>query len=124
MKNKQIFYQGCNPANCFVSTAILTMGFQNFVIYTCLDFLSELPMTALIICFLFLTPFTFLLVYCFIFWITRALFVPPKPNELDKKTSIFLWIVLGAIFSLAEYSSGCSKFMFGATKEFCIIRIE
>src|SRR6187200_1976398 len=50
--------------------------------------------------------------------------VPPKPNELDKNTIISFSIVLFAIFNFAESSSGFSKFMLGATNEFCIINTE
>ena len=50
--------------------------------------------------------------------------VPPNPKELDKNTTISFSIATFAIFNLAESSSGFSKFILGATKEFCIISIE
>src|SRR5688572_22334762 len=54
----------------------------------------------------------------------RLEFVPPKPNEFDKNTSIFLFVAFVMIFRLAECSSGVSKLIFGAMKEFSIIGME
>ena len=45
-------------------------------------------------------------------------FVPPKPKELERKTSMFLSTVIGVMFRFAESSSGVSKLVFGATKEY------
>ena len=50
--------------------------------------------------------------------------VPPNPNEFDKNTTISFSTVFFAIFNLAESSSGFSKFILGATNEFCIIKTE
>ena len=51
-------------------------------------------------------------------------FVPPNPKEFDKNTSMFLLIVLSAIFNLAESSSGFSKLIFGAMNPSRIMIIE
>jgi hypothetical protein len=54
----------------------------------------------------------------------RVEFVPPKPKELDRNTSIFFSVAFVTIFNLAESSSGVSKLIFGATNEFCIMSKE
>src|ERR1700749_5086456 len=54
----------------------------------------------------------------------REELVPPNPKEFDRKVSISFMTVLVAMLSLAEYSSGFSKLMFGAINEFCIISME
>ena len=51
-------------------------------------------------------------------------FVPPNPKELDKNTSIFLFVVLAMIFNFDESSSGVSKLIFGAMNDCSIISIE
>ena len=51
-------------------------------------------------------------------------FVPPKPNELLKKVSKCLVMVLLGMSKRAEFSSGFSKLMFPAIKSFFIINIE
>ncbi len=56
------------------------------------------------------------------FFITMALFVPPKPKELDKITFKSPRMVSGMIFSSREYSSGFSKLRLGAIKPSRIIR--
>jgi hypothetical protein len=50
--------------------------------------------------------------------------VPPNPNELDRKELISFLVVFEAIFSFEVNSSGSSKLILGATKEFSIIKIE
>src|ERR1700754_5105502 len=54
----------------------------------------------------------------------REELVPPNPKELDKNIFISFSTVSVARFNLAEYSSGFSKLILGATKEFSIISIE
>ena len=58
------------------------------------------------------------------FLITRDEFVPPNPNELERKVSKCLCTSRPGIRSLAESSSGFSKFRLAAMKSFFIIRIE
>ena len=55
---------------------------------------------------------------------TKAELVPPNPNELLSIVFSSVSTVRLARFNGAEYSSGSSKLMFGATKLFCIIMSE
>lgn len=54
----------------------------------------------------------------------RVEFVPPNPNEFDRKVSNLNGTHLFVMFSFAEASSGFSKLMVGATNEFFIMSIE
>ena len=60
----------------------------------------------------------------YIFLMTNAELVPPNPKLLLNTVLISVSTVLAAILSFSEYSSGFSKFTLGATKLFCIIKVE
>lgn len=60
----------------------------------------------------------------YIFLITSAELVPPNPNEFERMYFSSRSVVSFAMLSRAESSSGFSKFIFGATKLFCIIMME
>ena len=50
--------------------------------------------------------------------------MPPNPKELERKALIIRGVVTVARFRQDVESSGCSKFIFGATKSLFIIRVE